>query len=464
MADILKITSPIVPRDNVHNLQKQIPTEGVFDLTNPNVIVKSPPSTELTQKNPFEHAPTLSQLNKELLGPLLKSTDLLLDSMRKIILMISNANIASGNIPKEFLDKLFVSPDAMLRALLLQEKNETAFSGTLFDTLRLLAKLDNQPKLQNAISLVLKYFDCFINKENGLAAILHQGKNLPGLLFKGDRAVIEELGNRLDFLVETKSDIQKDIVKFLKNDYIPALRQIVRKYGQDETIRNTVMAIINNIVRVDKGDPERLEEAITNLNDELKMLTNLSEKDLSGLKSQLLQGAQKIKAEEGGNDLASLLMKALDRSESPVLNKAAQNLLTYMVQNESPVLPIMHFMMPIDFYGERTYGEFFIDKNCEERKGEAKEARNIFFTIQSDKYGTFEVDLLAKDQFVELSIRCPEKLIDTVRNIKATLREKVEGQGYRLGGYQVSAWQEGQSILQKFPKFAIRRAGVNVKA
>jgi len=466
MVDMLKITSPITPKDTGHNLQKQIPTEGVFDLTNTNVVIKMPPTIQTIQKNPFDHG-AMSHLSKEVLGPLLESTDNLLESMRKIVVLVNTIEAESGNIPKEFLDKLFISADALLKTLLRRDKDETAFGGVFFDTLRLLSKLENQPKLQGAIALVLKYFDCYINRDNTLEAVVQQSRSLPGVLLKADRAVAEELGSKLELLVSSSkddpSDNPKEVLKFLKNDYIPVLRKLVQKNDQDQIIRNTVMAIIHNIVRMDKANPKRLDEAITYLNEELKLLTNIPDKNLVELKSQLLEKAREVKTGEGDTDVPALISKVLDKSESTALHKAAQNLLSYMVQSESPVLPIMHFMLPIDFYGNKTYGEFFIDKNCEERKGDAKKAQNIFFTIQSDKIGTFEVDLLAKDQYVELNIKCPENLIESIKSIKTKIREKIEAQGYRMSGYQVSPWQEGQSILERFPKFALRKAGINVK-
>ena len=141
----------------------------------------------------------------------------------------------------------------------------------------------------------------------------------------------------------------------------------------------------------------------------------------------------------------------------------AQNLLLSMIQSESPVLTLMHFMLPIQFMGENTYGEFFVDKDCKERKGDAKEAKNIYFIIQSDKYGSFEVDLLARDQLIDLDIRCPEKLINAVKETKVRLQDIIEEQGYRLSAYQVGKCDGSSTILQRFPKLGLRKVGIDVK-
>ena len=134
-----------------------------------------------------------------------------------------------------------------------------------------------------------------------------------------------------------------------------------------------------------------------------------------------------------------------------------------MVQSESPMLPLLHFMIPLRFLREDTYGEFFIDKECKEKKGEAGQATNIFFTIQSDLYGTFEVDLLAKDRNIELDIKCPKELIASVRETRQRFRDTIEGAGYRLAGYQVGEYTESKTILKRFPELMKRKAGIDVK-
>jgi hypothetical protein len=127
------------------------------------------------------------------------------------------------------------------------------------------------------------------------------------------------------------------------------------------------------------------------------------------------------------------------------------------------MVPLMHFTIPFRYMEENTYGEFFVDKDCKERKGNAKSAKNIFFTIQSDKYGNFEVDLLVKDKQIDLDIRCPDVLLNPVKDTRSQWRTIIEEQGFRLANYQVGVYQESQTILQRFPKLAVKKVGIDVK-
>jgi hypothetical protein len=134
-----------------------------------------------------------------------------------------------------------------------------------------------------------------------------------------------------------------------------------------------------------------------------------------------------------------------------------------MVQSESPMIPMMHFTIPFRYLDENTYGEFFVDKDCKERKGDAKSAKNIFFTIQSDKYGNFEVDLLIRDKRIDLDIRCPDLLLSSLRETRGRWKEIIEEQGFRLGNYEVGVYQGSRTIMQRFPKLALRKVGIDVK-
>jgi len=112
---------------------------------------------------------------------------------------------------------------------------------------------------------------------------------------------------------------------------------------------------------------------------------------------------------------------------------------------------------------ENTFGEFFVDKDCKERKVDANAAKNIFFTIKSDKFGNFEVDLLARDKKIDLDIRCPDILLNQVKETRSKWKEIIEEQGFRLATYQVGVYQDSQAIVQRFPKLALRKVGMDVK-
>jgi hypothetical protein len=174
------------------------------------------------------------------------------------------------------------------------------------------------------------------------------------------------------------------------------------------------------------------------------------------LESKTLEGRE-------SKDIAEVLRHAMEMNVSSKTNTAAQNMLAQLIENESPVFALMHFLFPTKYQGEDVYTDVYVDKDCEERKRDADEARNIFFIIQSEKFGNFEVDLLARDRSVELDIKCPSLLMEDVRGIHGDLKTMIEELGYRLTAYTVDQYSEDRNIMQRFPKLAMRKAGIDVR-
>ena len=97
------------------------------------------------------------------------------------------------------------------------------------------------------------------------------------------------------------------------------------------------------------------------------------------------------------------------------------------------------------------------------REGETQKRQKYIFTIKSDKYGNFEVDILARDNIIDLDIRCPDDLVALIKEIRDKWKDIIEEQGYRLARYHVGVYQESQTILLRYPKLAYGKAGLDVK-
>lgn len=463
VAEILKITSPVKVNNRIDNLPKKQPTDKIFDLLHPERIEqKIAPKLEKTQGYAGKES-LLQDLNKEILLPLLRSTTSQSDAMKRLVSMGALLESSLGLDADGILDKIFLKPHELLEELMKREQGETIFKGEFFDSLRLLARMEGQPSLKEAIVNVLKYFDGYVNQDYSLESILKQSQNLLKNLPKSQAELIRVQVETLSTLIQDKGMNFKEINSFLKNSFVPALGSLIRGFQYSEKTRDQVLDIVHHIVRYDKGDASRLEEAVSLLGEELKQLTDLTEEDLHDMAKLLLQHGKEARENSKETQLSSFLSQIFEKVATGKANGAAQQLLFSLIQSESPTLPLMHFMIPIQFMEENTYGEFFIDKDCEERKGDAKEAKNIFFIIQSDKYGNFEVDLLARDQMIDLEIKCPERLVDAVKGTRGKLKDIIEDQGYRLSGYQVGRYDGSTSILKRFPKLGLRKVGMDVK-
>ena len=517
--DSIKITSTVsTPKVN-DAPSKHSPGDSIFDIKNIDNAVKIAPVAENYQQESFRE--TLFQnLQKEILKPLLNSTSAQADALRKLVLIAELFESSTGAIPKDILDGIFIKSQDLLSELLLQDKTDSIFKGAFFDSLRSLAKLEGYPQLKDAIVSILRHYDAYVNRNQTLKGIFTETSRLLMTLPSKERALLEQqlikleavlsksngleqpnqelqnlidlkaaqngkLGSqleqrlgRIETLLNGKNLNYQELQQLLKNDTIPALRQILQSQSYSDKTYQSVATIIDHIVRYDKANPEQLEAAVMRFSQALKPLSNLTDSEIVDMKNQLflhakeseilaerLETSAKNPGEGEKVALAQLLEKALDESNSSKIINSAQMLLETMVRNESPILTIMHFLIPLRFLDENSYGEFFVDKDPTAKKGEkgsSENATDIFFTIQSDRYGNFEVELLARDKTITLNIKSPAPLVETLKSTREQLKTIVEEQGYSLAGYGVGEYQEAQTILQRFPKLAFRKVGLDV--
>lgn len=517
--DSIKITSTVSTPKVTDIPSKHTPSDSIFDINNLDNAVKIEPVSENYQKESFRE--TLFQnLQKEILKPLMNSTTAEADALRKLVLISALFESSAGAIPKELLDGLFINSQDLLSELLLRDKTDSIFKGSFFDSLRSLAKLEGYPQLKDAIVSILRHYDAYVNRNQTLNGIFLEASRLLMTLPSKERALLEQqliklesvlsqvngkeqpnqelqnlislkaaqngkLGDqlqqrlsRIENLLSSKNLNYQEIQQLLKNETIPALRQILQSQAYSDKTYQSVATIIDHIVRYDKGNPEQLEAAVLRFSQALKPLSNLTDSDIVDMKNQLflhakeaeilferLESSSRNPGEGEKVALAQLLEQALDEKNSSKIINSAQNLLETMVRNESPIFTIMHFLIPLRFLDENSYGEFFVDKDPTAKKGEkgnAENATDIFFTIQSDRYGNFEVELLARDKNITLNIKSPAPLVETLKSTREQLKTIVEEQGYSLTGYGVGEYLQSQTILQRFPKLAFRKVGLDV--
>jgi hypothetical protein len=517
--DSIKITSTVSTPKVTDIPSKHTPSDSIFDINNLDNAVKIEPVSENYQKESFRE--TLFQnLQKEILKPLMNSTTAEADALRKLVLISELFESSAGALPKELLDGLFINSQDLLSELLLRDKTDSLFKGSFFDSLRSLAKLKGYPQLKDAIASILRHYDAYVNRNQTLNGIFLEASRLLMTLPSKERAVLEQqlikleavlsqangkaqpnqelqnlinlkaaqngkLGDqfeqrlsRIENLLNSKNLNYQEIQQLLKNDTIPALRQILQSQAYSDKTYQSVATIIDHIVRYDKGNPEQLEAAVLRFSQALKPLSNLTDSEIVDMKNQLflhakeaeilaerLESSSRNPGEGEKVALAQLLEQALDEKNSNKIINSAQNLLETLVRNESPIFTIMHFLIPLRFLDENSYGEFFVDKDPTAKKGEkgnAENATDIFFTIQSDRYGNFEVELLARDKNITLNIKSPAPLVETLKSTREQLKTIVEEQGYSLAGYGVGEYLQSQTILQRFPKLAFRKVGLDV--
>lgn len=466
MLERLKITSPMSVTKNVNSPPKYTPGDKVFDLNGQNTVKVTNPIQEdfkeILQYN------TAKSLNKQMLTPLLNRTGAQADLFKQLVFLIKQMQGTGDIVGQEAIDNLFIKPEELLNELMIRDTAKTLFNGESFNLLRELVRSNNSKSLLDSVASVLKGYECLINRSNSFKAIVQLSTDLKQMVSVQDRELLSQSINQLEGMLKSESsNSSEETMRFLKNDFIPMLGRFVNRYRQS-SIRNQVMSIIHYIVRADQGDVVKLEESLNQLADQHKSM-NRSDDEVKNIKELLMQSADEMlnkSTSESSEKSSRLLALAFDSAASGRINQSAQNLLLNLIQSESPLNTLIHFTIPIWFGNELTYGEFYIDKNCRAKRevGGGKQAVDIFFTIQSERYGNFEANLLVQDgKKIELDIRCPVNLKEPIKGTEKNIKDMIEKLGYRLSKLYVDQFVESKTIIQRFPGLVLGKEGIDVK-
>ncbi len=468
MADSLKITTPVSAKGKIQGAQKQPSTDAVFELLKSEPAAKVPQGTLHAPTEPSGRTSVLDT-GRAILQPLLGLAGGQAQQYMDLLTALRQLFLSQGNPAETLLENLFADPEHLLSELIRQDRGGTAFGSLSQELLPVAAASAQDPELKEAIAAILKHFDCRINRQStlqGLWALSHAiVRKLPATTAAaGEPGQLHEILKTLILANIGAGENPGEVLRFLRNDYIPAVGKYLKEYPGSGDLRDALAEMIHYVVRLEQSEPEGLESAFSKLAQLMQMSEQLRDVDTDQMGFLLMQAAEEGLENDGEEStLLPVLKKALEESSPVKLNQQARELLLNLAQNENPILPFHRFVIPLRWGDTEILSEFIIDKDFRERKGNAEQAVSIFFTLQSEQFGVFEVDLLAKDHLIDLDIKCPEALASATVSLKTTIRGIVEAGGYRLGAYQTGVYRESRTILSRYPKLELERTGIDVK-
>jgi hypothetical protein len=261
---------------------------------------------------------------------------------------------------------------------------------------------------------------------------------------------------------------QKEIAQILKGNLLPLLGEIVVKYNQNDKIRDHVMVTVHNTVRVDQGTPEAVRAAITKLVRELRQVAYLPENFARNLTDAIFQNSREAKF--SGNRVmetfAEVISEAL-RSEqsSPATIRQAETLLMSLLQNQSAIMDVLHYVVPIQMGSDQMIAELYIDPDSENGDGrsEGKESRKLFLAFESPTHGAFELSFMQIGDRVDFAMWCPSALVNALSGMKRNISDLMQIHGYTMNSFSIDEYKRPQSVAEVFPNLLNRRVGIDVR-
>lgn len=547
MAEITKVTTPMIPRENIGSRNRPV-SEQTFELNNPQKVNKPHQDKNIWDREAGGQS-LRDNLGRAAMQPLLRDSGELMYNIRKMVTLlqlgISTSDVVQDPDVREMMQKLFSTPEELLQQLRQQDESNLLFKGETFNVLRdILARFDQMPNIKDMLVQLLRTFEYNVNAQNSMKSILNNCANLLDYMFSKDREQFLSYLKGLAEMLLPKEEIpallreimqqateqaqagqqaqqgeqvqqgeqaekgaqaqqqpgmqpmldaqgkpvldaqgnpvmqeagqpepvsQREAAQVLKSNLLPLLGEIVVKYNQNEHIRDIVMVVVHNIVRVDKGTPEMLREAVASLVYELKKSANLPENFEQSLLNALKAEANYAKAQRNDimDRLATVLSQTLhnpSQSTPPELRQA-ENLLLSLLQNQSSMMEVLHFVLPTQTENDRLFAELYVDPDSDEGKGgkSGEKSRKLFLSVDSESHGQFEFSFLQTGDRVDFSLWCPKALTRSLSGMKRTLSDIMLVYGYTMTGFRVEELQRPQSVAQVFPRLLNRKVGIDVR-
>lgn len=166
MADILKVTSPVIGKNIVQQNKNVTDPSIPFDLQEISHIARNPNSSALlSQHNIFQRDAGAATLMN-----LLKDPDVTVNYLKNITMLeeiISLLPVNNNTVTEEIqqlFQALLIHPDSIVDEMMRQEYSSTLFKGPLFDFLRSLVK--ENPELRTETAELLKAINSILSRKD----------------------------------------------------------------------------------------------------------------------------------------------------------------------------------------------------------------------------------------------------------------------------------------------------------
>lgn len=465
MADILKVTTPLVNRSQVVDPKRNIQNLPQFNLSDISKVKQPAKQGELLGQNNglLKDTKTTSLLLDMLKDPsatthYLKGISMLQEVSR---ILPANNTALTGEI-EELFNELMLAPEDVLEELLLQGESASKFQGELFDLLRnLLAGNPGDHQTTQNVADVLKALSLYLTRQDALDAVangleylakeMRTSKALSEkLLFLSAKFRTADAGSNFDELKKEVLDIFKDVEDSILFS---------------EKLAKTLSMTTYNLSRYN-GDTEYLQEAIDKLL--LQLPSDEQRQEFLDSVMQFLSQPPKEAAQQSRvlHVLTALIAKHTQSEElmqqgGDRISKIIQSLLS----SPSNFTPLLHYILPVQHGDTQSFLEMWVNPNGEEDEGGAgseKENLHMLLVFDIDDIGRFEMELFVRGSVIDMALMCPSAFTPIYASIKDQISQSVQHSQYTFGEIRIEDLARPRSLIEVFRSLPYKRAGVDV--
>lgn len=474
MADILKISTPLLDRVPTQATRPVADPSVPFDLSDVTRVIQTTDPTELLQQN-TGFVPNQADTPK-ILEDLLKDPAVTAGMIRniaylqEIISLMPALNAALTQEIEQLFANLLLTPQEIVPELIRQENTTTLFKGDLFDQLRgLLSKNPERQEMATAIGVLLKGLNAGISRTDVLYSISNNLSFLAQSLEASPR-----LFDKLETLMVAfrAPDANHNFTE-LKQQVMEVLKEVQNSVLYTPQLEKIIPLVVYNLSRYNDND-DFLPTALTLL---------LSTMDGDAQKLELIEklqnyidvymppeGARRARYDEDDSQVMDILAKIIGKqakSEEVQLlsGDKIEKIIHSLLSSPSNFTPLLHFILPVEYHHIRAFAEIWIDPNAggSDKQGNGNDGTRMMLVFDVDGVGRFESELYVRGKRIAMNLFCPPAYYDAFSGLGPAIRKAISATSYSFEVINIDRLERNHSLMDVFTDLPHKRTGIDVK-
>lgn len=468
MADILKISTPLVNKSPVQPSKQAADPATAFDLQDISKVIKSNPKGEMLNQNN-----TMLQNNEapSVLINLLKDPSVTVNFLKNIFMLqeiIKLLPVNNSTVTQEIhqlFDALLINPEEIVGEMVRQEKASTSFKGEFFDLLRTLVSNNPDPEMKTAVANLLKSMNGEMTKANVLASVANNLQFLAESL-EPSKTLSEKLGD-LSNAFRKESAVSN--FQTLKGEVIEILKEVEDSILFSPKMGKILPIIVYNLSRF-QDNQDFIGESISNLLMQMngKALKANFLESVKGILTQITEDSFKGETSKVMSTLAEIIGKETEDADITLLNsEKIEKIIHSLLSSPCNFTPLLHFVIPVQYMDMKSFAEVWIDPNSDGMgtltKDSVAENVHMLLVFDIEGIGQFEAEIYVKDKIIDLSLLCPSAYIDIFSKLNGSFYKLAKGFSYKFGSINIDKLEHARSLMDVFKSLPYKRTGVDVK-
>lgn len=254
-------------------------------------------------------------------------------------------------------------------------------------------------------------------------------------------------------------------ISALKREIIPFLSTYTQRTHDMGRVRDFITLLTLNTARYESGTMEKLFadfQKMASFQDFKKVFGE----DMGKTFDRFLEELTANKSNQFADSLAANIHRALSGEGGYEMKAAFQNIMSAFLLNESVYMPLQHFILPAELFGNLMFSEMWVDPdsgNEQENGRDGEKSRKMLVKFDIKDVGYFDMIIINQGTKIDLQLHYPEKFQNMEKDIRKGIAELVEKNGMVCQKLYLVKGGPSIAISDVFPQIYERKNAINVK-